>query len=70
MTTGTAGEPRAAAQPGRLGADGRYHGDLPCRWCGALLDQEGRRRVRRYCRWTHRWKQYGTAVATVVLGLF
>jgi hypothetical protein len=54
----------------RRGDDGRYHGDLPCVWCQALLDQKGRRRVRRYCGPWHRTKQYVTTVVTLVAGLF
>ncbi|MFC8431734.1 hypothetical protein [Streptomyces sp. NPDC057253] len=40
----------------RLGDDGRFHGDLPCRWCEVLLSQDGRRRPRRYCGPWHRTK--------------
>ncbi|WP_157874958.1 hypothetical protein [Streptomyces resistomycificus] len=54
----------------RLGDDGGYHGDLPCRWCDTLIDQAGRRRPRLYCRTSHRWKTYGARVAAVVGGMF
>ncbi|MFE9921709.1 hypothetical protein ACFYQA_09030 [Streptomyces sp. NPDC005774] len=54
----------------RLGADGRYRGDLSCRWCDTLIDQGGRRKPRLYCRMSHRWKNYGSWVAALVGGLF
>ncbi|WP_159050010.1 hypothetical protein [Streptomyces sp. MMG1533] len=54
----------------RLGDDGRYHGDLPCQWCGALIDQGGRRRVRRYCGGWHRTRLYVTRVVVVITGAF
>ncbi|MDX3634999.1 hypothetical protein OG920_32215 [Streptomyces europaeiscabiei] len=54
----------------RVGADGRYHGDLPCRWCETLIDQAGRRRPRPYCRMSHRWKNYGAWIVGVVGGIF
>ncbi|MDT0609526.1 hypothetical protein [Streptomyces lancefieldiae] len=51
----------------RRGDDGRYHGDLPCRWCEVLLDQEGRRRPRYYCRVTHRLKFYGSWIVAAIM---
>ncbi|MFC7218979.1 hypothetical protein ACFQLX_12500 [Streptomyces polyrhachis] len=54
----------------RLGGDGRYHGDLPCKWCETLIPQNGRRRPRQYCRTTHRVKNYGASLVAAVAGLF
>ncbi|MER6747526.1 hypothetical protein ACFTZ8_21010 [Streptomyces fungicidicus] len=54
----------------RRGDDGRYHGDLPCAYCGALLDQKGRRRVRRYCGPGHRSKKYFGTVVGLITALF
>ncbi|WP_329221468.1 hypothetical protein OG352_31005 [Streptomyces sp. NBC_01485] len=54
----------------RLGDDGTYYGDLPCRWCAALLTQDGRRKPRLYCGGWHRTKAYGTWVFAVIGGLF
>ncbi|MFF9327027.1 hypothetical protein ACF1AY_20265 [Streptomyces sp. NPDC014776] len=54
----------------RLGDDGTYHGDLPCRWCKTLIDQAGRRKPRLYCRRSHRWKTYGSNVALFIGALF
>ncbi|MFH8287901.1 hypothetical protein [Streptomyces antibioticus] len=53
-----------------LGDDGRYEGDLPCRYCGALLNQNGRRRPRLYCGPWHRTKTYVTHAVVLVVGLF
>ncbi|MER6115879.1 hypothetical protein [Streptomyces sp. A0642] len=53
-----------------LGADGRYRGQLPCRWCDARLDQAGRRKPRLYCRTSHRLKVYGTWLAGLVASAF
>ena len=55
---------------GRLGDDGRYHGDLPCRWCSALLKQDGRRRPRLYCGGRHRTKTYVAWVVGAIAALF
>jgi hypothetical protein len=54
----------------RRGNDGRYHGDLECRWCGALIDQGGRRRVRLYCGGWHRTKLYASNILAVIIGFF
>ncbi|MBL3665655.1 hypothetical protein JL475_06490 [Streptomyces sp. M2CJ-2] len=54
----------------RLGDDGRYRGELPCRWCDTLIDQGGRRKPRLYCRMSHRWKSYGSWAVALVGGLF
>ncbi|MER6622703.1 MULTISPECIES: hypothetical protein [unclassified Streptomyces] len=54
----------------RLGDDGRYHGDLPCGWCEALIDQKGRRRPRCYCGPWHRTKSYVAHVTALIAGLF
>ncbi|WP_158771726.1 hypothetical protein [Streptomyces sp. NRRL S-340] len=51
---------------GRLEKDGTYHGDLPCRWCEALIDQGGRRRPRRHCGGRHRTKAYASWVFGIV----
>lgn len=53
----------------RLGEDGRYYGDLPCKWCDVLIPHHGRKRPRQYCRMSHRWKTYGTNVVAIVLGI-
>ncbi|GHE74146.1 hypothetical protein GCM10014715_30890 [Streptomyces spiralis] len=53
----------------RLEKDGTYHGDLPCRWCEALIAQGGRRRPRRYCNGWHRTKTYVSWVVTAVVGI-
>ncbi|MEV3858391.1 hypothetical protein AB0J38_29250 [Streptomyces sp. NPDC050095] len=50
----------------RLEKDGTYSGDMPCKWCDALIDQEGRRKPRLYCRTGHRWKTYGSRVVGVI----
>ncbi|MFF9057168.1 hypothetical protein ACIRPQ_10065 [Streptomyces sp. NPDC101213] len=50
--------------------DGSYHGDLQCRWCDALLAQNGRRRPKLYCGGWHRTKAYVGWCATVIAGLF
>ncbi|MCM3300710.1 hypothetical protein ACPCTK_21740 [Streptomyces pseudogriseolus] len=54
----------------RRGDDGRYHGDLPCRWCDALLDQNGRRRPRLYCGPWHRTKTYAANIGALIAGMF
>ncbi|MFC8426559.1 hypothetical protein ACFUN7_37910 [Streptomyces sp. NPDC057236] len=54
----------------RRGDDGRYYGDLPCRWCEALLDQKGRRRPRSHCGPWHRTKTYVSNVFVLIAGLF
>ncbi|MFD5256575.1 hypothetical protein ACH419_35710 [Streptomyces bobili] len=54
----------------RRGEDGRYHGDLPCRWCEALLAQNGRRRPKLYCGGWHRTKTYAAWCASLIGGLF
>ncbi|MBO1335955.1 hypothetical protein [Streptomyces sp. VRA16 Mangrove soil] len=53
----------------RLEKDGTYSGDLPCKWCDVLIDQGGRRRPRLYCRWTHRWKKYGSNVVVMIAAI-
>ncbi|MGX4689556.1 hypothetical protein [Streptomyces sp. JNUCC 63] len=53
-----------------LGDDDRYHGDLPCRWCDALIDQDGRRRPRLYCNGRHRTKTYLSWIGALIAGLF
>ncbi|MET8974005.1 hypothetical protein ABZX85_00135 [Streptomyces sp. NPDC004539] len=57
-------------QRARREEDGTYHGDLQCRWCGALLSQNGRRRVKLYCGPWHRTKSYTANVIGAVLALF
>ncbi|WP_344050297.1 hypothetical protein [Streptomyces thermoalcalitolerans] len=54
----------------RLGDDGRYHGDLPCRWCNALISQDGRRRPRLYCNLWHRTKTYFSWCIALITDLF
>lgn len=54
----------------RLGDDGTYHGDLRCRWCEALLKQDGRRKPRLYCGGLHRTKTYAAWAGTLIAGLF
>ncbi|MGW1027282.1 hypothetical protein ACWD4J_26920 [Streptomyces sp. NPDC002577] len=54
----------------RLGDDGRYYGELPCRWCETLINQGGRRKPRLYCRTSHRLKTYGMWVVGLVGSLF
>ncbi|MGW2783400.1 hypothetical protein ACWC3X_19440 [Streptomyces populi] len=53
-----------------LDDDGRYHGELPCRWCETHIDQAGRRKPRLYCRMSHRWKTYGMWAVALVSNLF
>ncbi len=53
-----------------LGEDGRYYGQLPCRWCDTRIDQAGRRKPRLYCRTSHRLKVYGAWVVGVVASVF
>ncbi|SES16264.1 hypothetical protein SAMN04487983_103370 [Streptomyces sp. yr375] len=54
----------------RLGDDGGHYDDLPCRWCGALVTQDGRRRPRLYCGGWHRTKTYCHGAFMVIAGLF
>ncbi len=53
-----------------LGEDGRYYGQLPCRWCTTRINQAGRRKPRLYCRTSHRLKHYGAWVAALVASAF
>ncbi|MET8974006.1 hypothetical protein ABZX85_00140 [Streptomyces sp. NPDC004539] len=54
----------------RRGKDGRLYGALPCAWCEAPIVQDGRRRVRRYCRGWHRVKRYVTSALDPLFDLF
>ncbi|MGV9608610.1 hypothetical protein ACWDR2_33455 [Streptomyces sp. NPDC003631] len=53
-----------------LGEDGRYYGELPCRWCETHINQAGRRKPRLYCRTSHRVKTYGMWAVGLVSNLF
>jgi len=54
----------------RRGKDGRLYGASPCGWCEVPIVQDGRRRVKRYCRGWHRTKRYTVGVLAQVLDLF
>ncbi|MHC5903339.1 hypothetical protein ACVNF4_05415 [Streptomyces sp. S6] len=54
----------------RRGKDGRLYGALPCGWCGEPVVQDGRRRVKRFCRGWHRTKRYAVGVFGQALDLF